>query len=189
MSLTRSFLKSLGLTDDQSSAVIEQYTPVTDELKKLREDHKAISEKLTATQSELDGLKNGEDFKAKYTSEHEAFEAYKKQIVHDQERQRVKDAYRKLLLDEKINEKHVDSILGITNFDNLKLDADGNLDNLKGLKEVIADKYGDFRLVDGKDVHKPATPPTNDNGGADNSIRALTAKWHESRYGKVPEKG
>lgn len=189
MSLTRSFLKSLGLTDDQSNAVIEQYTPVTDELKKLREDHKAISEKLAATQSELEGLKNGEDFKAKYDTEHKAFEDYKKQIILDQEKQRTKDAYRKLLLDEKINEKHIDSILGITNFDSMKLDAEGNLDNLQKLKDFIADKYGDFRVSEGKDVHKPATPPANDNGGSDSSIRAMTAKWHESRYGKVPEKG
>lgn len=189
MSLTRSFLKSLGLNDDQSNAIIEQYTPVTDELKKLRDDKKDLSDKLTAANTELDGLKNGEDFKAKYDTEHKAFEDYKAQVVAEKERERVKAAYRKLLVDEKINEKHIDSILGITNFDGMKLAQDGTLDGVDALKQTIADKYADFRIVQGKDVHQPNTPPRVDNGGSNGDIRAMTAKWHESRYGKAPEKG
>ena len=133
MSLSRSFLRSLGLNDDQANAVIEQYTPVTDELKQLRDDNKAAIAKVSSLQKEVDALKSGEDFKGKYEAEHNAFETYKQQIAAEKETERVKAAYRKLLADEKIGEKHIGSILDITNFANMKLDESGNLNDVDTL--------------------------------------------------------
>lgn len=186
MPFTRAFLKAAGLNDDQITSVMEEHTLVVDGLKQQRDAYKADAEKLPQVQKELDDFKNGEDFKAEYESEHAAFEKYKADAAKAEQTEKVKAAYRKLLQDEHINEKHLDSILGITNFDGFKLNKDGVLDNVDALKQNIADKYSDFVVKTNKKVHQPETPPSNDNGGDTNSIRQMAAKWHEAKYGKSP---
>jgi uncharacterized protein YabN with tetrapyrrole methylase and pyrophosphatase domain len=185
MPFTRAFLKANGLNDDQIASVMEEHTSVVDALKQQRDAFKADAEKLPQVQKELDDLKNGEDFKAKFEKEHADFEQYKADIAKAEQTEKVKAAYRKLLQDEHINEKHVDSILGITNFDGLKLNKDGGLENVDALKQTIADKYSDFVVKTNQKAHQPATPPTNDNGGETSSIRQMAAKWHDAKYGKA----
>lgn len=185
MSFTRAFLKANGLNDDQITSVMEEHTAIVDRIRNELNGYKADAEKLPQVQQELDALKNGEDFKAKFEKEHADFEQYKQDVARAAETEKVKAAYRKLLQDEKVGDKHLDSIMGITRFDALKLDKDGNLENLDALKKTIADQYGDFIVKTTTKVHQPDTPPTNDNGGEGNSIRQLAAKWHDQRYGKV----
>ena len=185
MSFTRAFLKANGLNDDQITSVMEEHTAIVDRIKNELNGYKADAEKLPKVQKELDDLKNGEDFKAKFEKEHADFEQYKLDIAKAEQTEKVKAAYRKLLQDEKVGEKHLDSIMGITQFDALKLDKDGNLENLDALKKTIADKYGDFVVKTTQKIHQPDTPPINDNGGGDNTIRKLAAKWHDAKYGKA----
>lgn len=186
MPFTRSFLKSIGLNDDQIASTMEEHTSVTDELKRQRDAYKADAEKLPTVQQELDALKNGEDFKAKYETEHQAFEDYKQQVTKDAQTQKVKAAYAKLLADESINDKLIDDLVRIADIDALKLDKDGNLENIDALKTTINDKYSAYKVKTEQRTYKPETPPGVDNGGTDTSIRQLTAKWHEAKYGKVP---
>ena len=186
MPFTRSFLKSIGLNDDQIASTMEEHTSVTDELKRQRDAYKADAEKLPTVQQELDALKNGEDFKAKYETEHQAFEDYKQQVAKDAQTQKVKAAYAKLLADEHIDGKLIDNIVGITDINAMKLDNDGNLENIDALKTTINDKYSAFKVKTEQRTHKPETPPGVDNGGTDSTIRQMTAKWHEAKYGKVP---
>ena len=82
--MTRSFLKGMGITDEQISAIIEAHTESTDALKAQRDEYKAQAEKLPSVQAELDKLKkDGGDWQSKYDKEHKDFEAYKtkKKIV------------------------------------------------------------------------------------------------------------
>lgn len=186
---TRAFLKSNGLNDDQITAIMEEHTSVVDALKSQRDGYKADAEKLPALQQELDTLKSGEDYKAKYDKEHADFEAYKTDILKAAELEKVKAAYRKLLTEEKISEKRLDSILKLTDFSGMKLDKDGNLENAKDLRESIGKEWADFKVTTKVDEQKPPMPPTNDNGGASSGIRQMTAQWHEARYGKPQQKG
>jgi len=187
MSFTRAFLKANGLNDDQITSVMEEHTAIVDRIRNELNGYKADAEKLPQVQKELDDLKNGEDFKAKFEKEHADFENYKAEIAKAAQEEKVKAAYRKLLQAENIGEKHLDSILGITRFDALKLDKDGNLENVDALKKTIADQYGDFVVKKSTRTHQPETPPDNDNGGGDNSIRQLAAKWHDAKYGKAQQ--
>lgn len=191
MAFSRSFLKSCGLTDEQISSIMEEHTNVVDALKNQRDGYKADAEKLPGVQQELDALKNGEDFKAKYEQEHKAFDEYKQTVAKNEQLEKTKAAYRKLLLDEKINEKRLDGIIRLTDFEKIKLDKDGNLADLDALKAGIDKEWGEFKVNTVVKTDKPSTPPTNDNGGSDNSIRAMTAKWHSDKYGQVKttEKG
>lgn len=164
MGFSRSFLKATGLTDEQITAVMEEHTAVTEALKKQRDDYKADADKAAELQKQLDGMKGGEDFKKKYEDEHKAFEDFKKETAQNAEAAKVRAAYRKLLIEEKIGEKRLDSILKVTDFSKMKLDKDGNLEDVEGLRKAIGDEWGDFKTTvttKGADVE---TPPKTGNG-------------------------
>ena len=158
MAFTRNFLKSTGLTDDQITAVIEEHTAVTDALKKERDGYKEQADKANDLQKQLDDIANGEDFKKKYEDEHKAFEDFKKQTESEAQTAKVRTAYRKLLAGEGIGEKRLDSILKVTDLSKLKLDKDGNLENVDQLKKSINDEWGEFKTTVtevGAKVEKP----------------------------------
>lgn len=183
-SLTRSFLKALGLTEDQQTSILEQHSAVVDEIKAERDTYKEEADKLPGVQKELDALKGGEDYKTKWETEHKAFEDYKSQVAKDAETAKVKSAYKQLLIDEKINPKLVDDLVRLADVDKMKLDKDGNLENIDALKTTINDKYSAYKVKTELRTHKPETPPKEENDGGNSEIKAMAAKWREARYGK-----
>lgn len=164
MSFSRSFLKASGLTDEQITAVMEEHNNVVDALKQQRDGYKAEAEKVPALQQELDSLKT-DDFKGKYAQEHKDFEAYKAKVKADADLAATKDAYRKLLLDEKISDKRVDAVLRLTDFSKMKLGADGALEGADELRKGIRDEWGDYIATQRTERENVATPPTGQPGG------------------------
>ncbi len=81
MALTRRMLKALGIEEDKIDEIIEAHSESVEALKQQRDTYKADAEKLTSVQAELDSLKNGDDYKAKYEKEHQDFEDYKQEIA------------------------------------------------------------------------------------------------------------
>jgi len=192
MSFSRSFLKSVGLTDEQISAVIEEHIAVTTLLKAQRDQfegdankYKADAEKLAQVQKELDELKARKDYKADYDKAVQDLADYKNQVAAEAEAAKVRAAYKQLLTDEKISDKRHDAILKVTDFSGMKLDKDGKLENAEKLKEAIGKDWAEFRVSTrdrGEDV---AHPPRNDNGGGVNTEMQMYAKrFHDERYGK-----
>jgi hypothetical protein len=159
MAFSRKWLESLGLTEVQVSAIIEEHTAVTDALKEQRDAAKKEADKLPAIQQELDDLKNGEDFKAKYEKEHQDFEDFKAGIAEKEEADKIRTAYRKLLTDERVKEDRLDMVMRHTDFSNMKLDKDGNLENADALKKTIAEDWGVFQVTTHERKQSVATPP------------------------------
>lgn len=164
MAFSRSFLKSTGLTDEQITAVIEEHTAVTDALKADRDKFKEQADKAADLQRQLDDLSGGEDWKKKYEDEHQAFEDFKSKSAQEAETAKVKAAYRKLLLDEKISEKWLDRVMKGMDFSGMKLDKDGTLHDIDKLKEAIDKEWGDIKTTvteRGADVEKPPKADNN----------------------------
>ena len=69
MALTRKALKAMGLTEEQVDSIIEAHTETIDGLKDQIKTYRADAERLESVQKELDALKGGEDYKAKYEAE------------------------------------------------------------------------------------------------------------------------
>lgn len=158
MAFSRSFLKSTGLTDEQISAVIEEHTAVTDALKADRDKYKAEADKTAELQKQLEQASGGEDWKQKYEDERKAFSDYKAKAAQDAEAAKVKAAYRKLLSDEKISDRRLDSIIKVTDFSKMKLDKDGKLDGENELRKAINEEWSEFKTSvteKGADVEKP----------------------------------
>lgn len=160
MALTRSLLRGMGLTDEQVSSIIEAHTDTVDGLKAERDKYKAEAEKLPEVQKQLDALKGGEDWKAKYEAESKAFSDYKKDQADRETLGKVKDAYRQLLRSSNVGEKHIDSILRVTDFSKMKLDGDGLADAEK-LTEGIKSDWGGFIASTETKGATVETPPAN----------------------------
>lgn len=183
--LTRSMLKGMGLTEEQISAIIDAHKDTVDALKEQRDAYKADAEKLPTVQKELDNIRNGKDWEAEYNKEHEAFETYKKDVAGKETLTAVKGAFRKLLLEKKIDAADADLIMAGTDYSGMKLDGNGGLADADSIGKNIEEKYARYiPTVDSKGT-PPANPPKNDGSGDYAAeIRALTDKWHAARYGE-----
>lgn len=180
MALTRKLLKGMGLTDEQVDTVIEAHTETVDGLKEQRDTYKADADKLKTVQAELDQLKGGEDWKAKYETEHAAFDTYKKTIAANEQTAKVKEAYKALLLENKVDDKRIDSILRVTDFAEMKLGDDGKLTDAENLSKAIKTDWAGFIVTDGKQGAHVDNPP---KGGATITTRAdIYKKDEHGRY-------
>lgn len=192
MSFSRSFLKSIGLNEEQISAALEEHTTVTkymqgqiDQYKAEAEQHKADAEKLPGIQKELDELKSRKDYKPDYDKAVKDLEDYKAQVKREQELSKVKAAYRKLLKDEQISDNWAEDIMAFTQFEGMKLGEDGALQDVDALKKTIGEKYGKYKVTGrdrGEDVPHP--PAGGAGGGANTEMQILAKKFHDERYGK-----
>ena len=141
-------------TDEIATKLVGLHRTVVDPLKDQLDDakrdatrYKAEAEKLPGVQKELDELKGGEDWKAKYEKEKSDHQAYRDQVAQEATTAKVKAAYKKLLTEEKISEKTLDSILNATDYSKMKLKEDGSLDGVEDLKKDIDAKWGGFRVT------------------------------------------
>ena len=154
-------------TDEIATKLVELHRgvvdPLKDDLDASKRDAtkwKADAEKLPGVQQELDELK-GEDWKKKYEKDHQTFEDYKGQVARDAEAVKAKAAHRKMLIEEGISEKAVDSILNATDYRKIKLGDDGALDkeSAESLKNDIADRWSGFKVVSRKRGESVDNPP------------------------------
>lgn len=184
-------------TDEKETALIALHHSIVDDVKDQLDAakadaarYKAEADKLPGIQQELEGLKNGEDYKAKYEKEHADFDGYKKQIADSEELAKElakkKAAYRKLLFDEHINEKRLDAVIRLTDFSGIKLDKDGNLQDVETLKKSIDEDWGDYKVTTrqrGANLNDHQAGD-DDKGTKASDVREITSKWHAARYGK-----
>lgn len=164
MPVTRKYLKSIGLNDDQIEGVIEEHTATLEAVKKELEAAKADALKLESVQKELDELKNGEDYKAKYEAEKAAHDKTKSDYEAKENAAKVKEAYRAMLKEAGVAEKYLATVLKATDLSAVKLDKDGKIEGADKLTESAKTEWADFISVTKTEGAKVDTPPKN-NGG------------------------
>lgn len=161
MAFTRNFLKSTGLTEEQVSAVMEEHINIVDALKKDRDSYKEQAGQIPELQKEIDGLKDGEDWQKKFNDLKKEYDDFKKSEAAKETAAQIRAEYRKLLISEKISEEWADKIVKLEDFKGMKLDADGKLADIDGLKEKIQKEYGDYRTTTTVKGAKVETPPVS----------------------------
>ena len=166
MALTRSMLKGMNLTDEQVSAIIDAHTETVDGLKEERDKYKEDAKKLPGIQKELADLKGGKDWKSEFDKEHKAFEDYKKDISEKEKLASVKSAYRKLLKDNAVGEKHIDSILRVTDFKGIELGEDGKFVDESKIVDAIKSDWAGFIETTQTKGAQVETPPTSTKGNS-----------------------
>lgn len=165
MAVTRSFLRGMGLTDEQVSAIIEEHANTVTALKTERDQFKADAEKLPEVQAQLEAAKSGEDWKQKFDTLQKTFDEYK-QTVKDQETEsRIKTAYRGLLQSASVDDRRIDAILKVTDLRALQIDADGHLVDEKKLLDGIKTEWSAFITSTSTRGTSVETPPATTNAG------------------------
>jgi len=196
MAFSRDFLKALSLTDEQVSAIIQEHTSVTDSLKaqrdKAKEELESVKKeaaKVADLEKQIEGYKNGEDYKSKYEQAVADHENYVKEIEAKETAEKVKTAYRKLLADEQIKADRVEFVLNHSNLADLKLDKDGNLENADSLKKTINDDWSIFKATVKERKQTVPTPPDGDTGKGMSRAKELSMKFQRERYGVKNDAG
>ena len=162
MALKRSFLKSMGLTDEQVSAIIEAHTETVDGLKADIEKYKGDAEKLPGVQKELDDLKAAGDggYKEKYEKEKKAFEDFKTAQTAKETRQAKENAYRELLKAAGVSEKRIPAILKVTDLNGIEMDGDKIKDADKHT-QTVKTEWAEFVEKSNTTGASTTTPPAN----------------------------
>ena len=166
MAVTRSFLKGMGLTDEQVGAIIEEHTNTVNGLKEARDTYKADAEKLTAVQKQLDDLKanSGDDWKEKYNTLKKTFDDFKTESANHAKAEKIKAAYAQLLKDANVDSKRIDAILKITDMSGMTLDESGKLVDADKLSASIKSEWSAFIQTTGVKGSSVETPPENHSG-------------------------
>ena len=148
MSLSRSFLKSLGLSDDQMSAVIDAHSETVtalnnrySELEAKYSSAKESADRLPDVQKELDEMKKS-DFKAKFEAEQSAHNALKESISREKARSAKEKAARAYYDGKNIRGHNLTIAMRGTDLDQLQLDESGNLADTAALDALVE---GDFK--------------------------------------------
>lgn len=187
MALTRSMLKSMGLSDEQISAIIEAHSDTVEGLKAERDKAKADAAELPDVKKELESLKGEGDYKAKYEAERKAFADYKAEIANKETLGKIQDAYRKLLTDNKVGEKHIDSIMRVTDFSKMHVKEDGTLSDVDKLTETIKNDWSGFITATETKGAKVETPPTGATGTPRTKDEILAIKDTSERQKAIAE--
>ncbi len=155
MSLTRSFLKSLSLNDDQISAVIDahsetvtalngKYSALETEYNDLKTRHKTVkadADRLPAVQQELDELKKS-DFKSKFEAEQSAHNALRETVSREKACAAKEKAVRAYYEEKNIRGPSLAIAMRGTDLDALQLDESGALADTAALDALVE---GDFK--------------------------------------------
>ena len=166
MSLTRSYLKSLGLDDDKINSVIEAHsetvTALNQKYSELEARYNGVKEsadRLPEVQKELDALKK-EDYRSRFEAEKSAHDALKDSVAKKEARAAREKAVRAYYIGKSIRGDNLTIAMRGTPLEDITLSEDGTIADTKPLDDLVA---GDFRPL----VHtEPAPRRTVASGGS-----------------------
>ena len=200
MAVTRKLLKALGIEDEKADQILEAHTETVNEIREERDRYKADAEQLPGVQQELAELKEAAEqnannpYKAQYENIKKQFDDYKADVAAKEVKANKVAAYRKLLADQKVSEKLIDSILEVTHVDDLELDDKGQFKNAEELKKQINEKWDGFIVKEETHGAQSYNPPGTGGGAAGGSAtksRAaiLAEQYNASLYGAATKEG
>lgn len=116
MALTRKMLKAMGIEDEKIDQIIEAHAETTEALKAERDAAQKAAKENENAQKELEDLKANktDEFQSKYEAEHEAFEAFKKEVEETKAKEVAKNLFTSTLAEMGITGKRATQIAKVT---------------------------------------------------------------------------
>lgn len=175
MSLTKSMLKAMDISDEKIEQILEAHTDsITgltkkrDEYKELAEKYKADSDKLASVEKELvkanAKIEDADETAQKYKDLQKEFDDYRADVDAQNVKANKSKAYRELLKQTGVSEKRLDSIIKITDIDSMEIDKDGKLKDIDKLVESIKAEWSDFIVTETAKGADVKNPPDNTGG-------------------------
>lgn len=180
MAFSRKTLVAMGIDAEKIEQLIEMNAEsvagLKDRIAELEEEGKKASkykkdaESLASVQKELDDLKAKVEADTKeregkdYDKLKKEFDDYKAEQIRKAERQAKETAYKAILKDAGIPERHFEKILKYSPVDEVELDEKGKIKTAKDIMKSIKEEWGDHietTQTQGADIQNP---PEN-NGG------------------------
>lgn len=144
MALTRKYLKGLGLTEEQVDSIIESHTEVTDALKAQITELQGKADKADGIQKELDGLKNGKDWKAEHDKLKKDFDDYKASVNAKETEAAKREAVREAAKKANLSEAGISKAVKYWDLSTVELDGEGKAKDADKLAESIKSEWGEF---------------------------------------------
>jgi len=178
MALTRKMLSAMEIDSDKISQIIdghaETVTALQDEIDKAKAETnkwKAEAEKLSGVQKELNDLKAtvAADAKSRegkdYDKLKKEYDDYKAEVQKQAVRASKEAAYKEILKDAGIPEKHFAKILKYSDVDGVELDDKGKITTAKEILKSIKEEWGDHIQKTETQGAGTATPPASGKSG------------------------
>lgn len=191
MSLSRKFLSAMGIEADKIDEIIAAHSETVEGLKAERDQYKKDAEKLPKVQEELDTLKpqveEFQPYKEKYEKEHADFEAYKNDQTAKETKAKKTEAYKALLKEAGVSDKHLGAVLKVSDIDSVELDKEGKVKDSEKKLESIKTEWSDFITNTDTKGADTATPPggegQNQTHHGTGRAAQIAAEYQANLYG------
>lgn len=183
-------------TDEIENQLVALHLGVVDLLKDDVTRYKADAEKLPGVQKELDDLKGkGDDgYKAKYESEHKAFEDYKTSVAAEKTTAAKEKALETALKKVGIADKRLQSVARLCKgdglLDKLELDEKGAIKDSDKLETSLKESYSDYIVTTSTQGANTPNPPAGNGGNGSITAEAFKKMGYAERlklYKESPE--
>lgn len=176
MSLTPRYLNSMGLSEEQISAIIEKHTETISGLKEERE--KAVAEAVETLTRERDKLQADLEKAIGDASKVQAeYNAYKTEQTNAVKRALLKEA----LEGAGANPAAIDLLVDCISLDEIEIENNAIKDVDSALYTVKTDHAALFGKPEQRGT-PTITPPDGDGTGAASDVRQIAQKYHETFY-------
>ena len=200
MSLKRSTLSAMGIEKEKIDEIIAAHTETVNGLKEKIEEYEEAARKLPIVEQELADLKNKvkesedadksskaelEKLQKKYDDLKSEHDTYKADVESKETRKAKEEAYKAILKDAGIPEKHYAKIIKYSNVDDVEIGEDGKIKTAADILKSIKEEWGDHVETQGQNGTSTSTPPANDGGSTPGISKAkqLANKYAEEHYG------
>ena len=156
--------------DDLEGAAEEicsKHSADMDAIKEERDNFKKDAETLAPLKKENEDLKKQieEVDDGAYQKLKKEFDDYKADVKAQAERAGKEEAFKEILKDAGIPEKHYAKIIKYSDIDGLELDDKGKVKDAKDMLKTIKEEWSDHIETGGQQGANTATPPKNTGGG------------------------
>lgn len=198
MAFSRKTLIAMGIEAEKVEQLIEMNAEsiagLKDRIAELEEEgkntakYKKDAESLQSVQKELDELKKQVEADTKeregkdYDKLKKEFDDYKADIAHKEERKAKEEAYKSILKDAGIPERHFEKILKYSPIDEIELDDKGKIKTAKEIMKFVKEEWGDHvetTKTVGADIQ---TPPSNSASGSKMTRDEIYKRDDKGRY-------
>lgn len=182
MALTRKALKAMGIEDEKIDQIIEMHTETIDALKKERDDLREKAGQYDTVKKELDGLKNGKDWKAEHDTLKKEFDDYKKTVTEKEIAAAKTKAGRAYFESKGIKGGNLEIAMRGAKDEISALELDGDkIKDTKALDALISGDYKGLIVSESTKGADPVNPPAN-GGSVLKTREEIYAKDDKGRY-------
>lgn len=163
----REILSEAGVDSDHMSTCVDKiisgHTASIEALREERDNYKKEADKVPGLEKENADLKTATEGKD-YDALKKEYDDYKDSVAKEKTRTAKETAFKAILKDAGVPEKHYAKVIKYSDIDKLELDEKGEITTAKDVLKSVKDEWGDFVETTKVSGAKTATPPKTGGG-------------------------